>query len=72
MKWMITSWFNWKESTKRFVQLSIILTNYFILASTITRCISVSAFASSLRILLGITSFAIGLKICAIALGVKK
>ena len=50
--------------------------NYFeyflILASTITGCISSSAFASLLCILIGITSHKIGLKICAIALGIKK
>ena len=50
--------------------------NYFeyflILASTITGCISSSAFASLLCILIGITSYKIGLKICAIALGIKK
>ena len=43
-----------------------------ILASTITRCISISAFASLLGIPIGIKSSAIGLKICAIAAGIKK
>ena len=41
-----------------------------ILASTITGCISVSA--SFLGIPVGITSSSIGLKMCAIALGIKK
>ena len=40
------------------------------LASTITRCISISAFASLLGIPIGITSSAIGLKICAIPAGI--
>ena len=41
--------------------------NYFlILASTITGCISVSAFASLIGIPIEITSSIIGLKICAI------
>ena len=38
-----------------------------ILAPTVTGCISISAFASLLGIPVGITSSAIGLKICAIA-----
>ena len=45
--------------------------HFLILASTITRCISVSAFASLLGIPIGIVSPAIGLKICAIAAGKK-
>ena len=36
--------------------------HFLILASTITACISISAFASLIGILIGITSFAIGLK----------
>ena len=43
-----------------------------ILASTITRCISITAFASLLGIPITITSSAIGLKSCAIAEGIKK
>ena len=43
-----------------------------ILASTITGCISVSAFASLIGIPIGITSSAIGLKVCAITAGIKK
>ena len=38
----------------------------------VTECISISAFASLLGIPIGITSSAIGLKICAIAAGIKK
>ena len=41
-------------------------------ASTKLECISVSAFASLLGISIGITSFTIGLNICAIAAGIKK
>ena len=44
----------------------------FILASTITGCISISAFACLIGIPLGITSSAIGLNICAITAGIKK
>ena len=42
-----------------------------IVISTITGCISISAFASLVGIPRGITSSAIGLKICAITAGIK-
>ena len=45
---------------------------FLTLASTITACISISAFASLLGIPIVITSSAIGLKICAITAGIKK
>ena len=44
--------------------------HFLILASTITGCVSISAFASLVPI--GITSSAVGLKICAITAGIKK
>ena len=43
--------------------------HFLILASTITGCISISAFASLIGIPIEITSSAIGLKICAITAG---
>ena len=46
--------------------------HFLILASTITGCTSISAFASLLGIPIGITSSATGLKICAIPAGIKK
>ena len=46
--------------------------HFLILASTITECTSVSAFASLLGIHIGITISAIRLKICAITAGIKK
>ena len=46
--------------------------HFLILASTITRCISMSDFASLIGIPIGITSSAIGLKIWAITAGIKK
>ena len=46
--------------------------HFLILASIITGCISISAFSSSIGIRIGITSSVIGLKICAIAAGIKK
>ena len=45
--------------------------HFLILASTITGCISISAFASLIGIPIGITSSAIGLKICAITARIK-
>ena len=46
--------------------------HFLILASTITGCISISAFASLLAIPIGITSSAIGFKICALTAGMQK
>ena len=42
------------------------------LASTINKSISISPFACFLGISIEITSFAIGLKVCAITAGIKK
>ena len=46
--------------------------HFLILASTITGCIWISAFASLLGIPTRTKSFATGLKICTIAAGIKK
>ena len=46
--------------------------HFLILASAITRCISKSAFASLLGISIRVARSAIGLKICAMATGIKK
>ena len=46
--------------------------HFLILASTITGCISISAFASLIGIPIGITSSAIGLKMSKITAGIKK
>ena len=46
--------------------------HFLILASTITGCISISAFASLFGIPIRITSSAIGLKMYAIVAGIKK
>ena len=43
-----------------------------IVASTVTSCVSISAFASLIAIPLGITSSVVGIRICAIAAGIKK
>ena len=43
-----------------------------LLVSTITRCVSISVVASLVCVPVGITSSAIGIKICAITAGIKK
>ena len=46
--------------------------HFLILPLTITGCVSISAFASLIGILIGITSSTIELKSCTITVGVKK
>ena len=46
--------------------------HFLILASTITGCVSISSFSSLVGIPIGITSSAIGLKLCEITAGIKK
>ena len=46
--------------------------HFLVLASAVTRCILISASASLLPIPKGITTSAIGLKICAIAAGINE
>ena len=46
--------------------------HFLILSSTITGCVSISAFASFVSIPIGIKSSAIGLNICAIISGIEK
>ena len=48
----------------------IILINQLI--STVSGCVSISAFASLVGVPIGVTSSAIGLKICAITAGIEK
>ena len=43
-----------------------------ILASTVTGCVSISAFASLAYVPVCTASFALGIKICAIIAGIKK
>ena len=54
------------STTLNYIKLSLIL------ASAITECISISAFASLIGIPIGITSSGKGLKIFAITPGIKK
>ena len=53
-------------TTRNYIEHSLIL------VFTINGCISISAFAFLLGIPIGITGFAIALKICAIAAGINK
>ena len=48
------------------------MNTFFILASAVTGCISISAFVSLVGISVGITSSVIALKICAITTKIKK
>ena len=50
----------------------IYIEHSLIVISTITGCVSISAFASLVSIPIGIMSSAIGLKMCAIAAGIKR
>ena len=43
-----------------------------ILAATVTGCVSIFAFVSLVAIPVGVTSSAVGIKICAITTGIKK
>ena len=62
---------NWWKHKKVYTSLNCI-NNCLILASAITECISISAFASLIGIPIGITSSGKGLKIFAITPGIKK
>ena len=44
---------------------------FLILIATVTGCVSISAFASLVAILVGTTSSAVGIKICATTAGIK-
>ena len=46
--------------------------NVLILASTITGCVSISAFASLVYVPIGNTSSAVAISTCAITAGIKK
>ena len=61
-----------KKNKKEHLYLSNYMEHFLTSASTITECISISAFPSLLSTRMGITSFAIRLKTCAITAGIKK
>ena len=58
----------YKKTCKYFSYVEQLL----ILVSTVSGCVSVSAFASLVCVPVGITSFAVGIKICAITAEIKK
>ena len=60
----------WVKSIKSFIPFRNI-EHYFTLVSTITECVSISDFASLVDIQIGITSSAVGLRICAITAAIK-
>ena len=62
----------WVKSTKKICTTLNYIEHFLILAITITGCVSISSFASLVGISIGITSSAIGLKICAITAGNKR
>ena len=66
---------NWNELMSKHKKIWASLNyieHFLILDSTVTVCVSTSPFASLIGISIGITSSAIGLKICAIIAGIKK
>ena len=66
---------NWNELMRKKHKKVCRVLNYIhhslIAISTITGCVSISAFPSLVGIPIGITSSAIGLKICVITAGIK-
>ena len=66
---------NWNELTSekhRKVYRTLSYIENFIVASTITGCVSISAFPFLRGIPIGFTRSAIGLKVCPIAEGIKR
>ena len=67
---------NWNKLMSIKYKNSCRVLNYidhsFIIVSTITECVSISAFASLVGIPIGIAISLIGLKICVITAGIKK
>ena len=58
--------------SKKHKKLLIYIHHSLIVISTITGCVSISAFASVVGILIAIASSTIGLDICVITAGIKK
>ena len=61
-----------KHSKKRKKIEDIYAETLLILSSTITACVSIFAFASWVCVPVGITSSAVGIKVCAIVAEIKK
>ena len=60
------------EKNKKICKYLNFAEHLLFLVSTVTGCVSISAFASLVCILVGITISAIGIKICATTAGIKK
>ena len=60
-----------RKKHKKVCRVLNYIEHLLIVISTITRCVSVSTFASLVGISIGITSSAIGLKVCVTTSGVK-
>ena len=60
------------EKSERTIKYLDYVDHLLILVSTITGCISISAFALLVCVPIGITSSAVGINICAITVGIKK
>ena len=60
------------EKCKKTCKYLNYVVHLLILVATVTGCVSISAFASLVCVPVGITSSAVGLKICAITSGNKK
>ena len=67
---------NWNEllskKHRKFCRVLNYIEHSLILISTITGCVSISAFTSLVRISIGTTSSAIGVNICVRTTGIKK
>ena len=61
-----------KEKYKKTCKYLNYVEHLLILASTVTGCVSISAFASLPSVPVVITSSTLGIKICAITVGIKK
>ena len=60
------------KKNKKFCTSLNYIKHFLILGSTITGCVSISALLSLAGISIGITSFAVGLKMCAINAAIKR
>ena len=61
-----------REKCKKTCKYLNCVEHLFILVSTITGCVSIFGFASSICVPVGITSSAVGIKIFAVTAGIKK
>ena len=59
------------EKYKKLCKYINYVENLLILVSTITGCVSISAFASLVHVPVGIAISAVGIKICAVTSGIK-